>query len=56
MNPVKILLPFGLLLVFVCWVLYRLIIKKDLRQHLPGLYAGVLFIAIWTVIYVWLKQ
>jgi hypothetical protein len=44
-------LAFGIL--FLGWVLYRLLVKKDLQQNLNTLYVGGFFVGIWAVIY-WL--
>jgi hypothetical protein len=38
---------------FLGWVLYRLLIKKDLKKHLTEFYFGLFFIGIWVLIY-WL--
>lgn len=45
------LIPIGLIAVFVLYVLYLLIIKKDKKQLQTVLYPGVLFIATWAIIY-----
>lgn len=36
---------------FTLWILYRLIIKKDLKQNMPALYTYSTFVAIWGIIY-----
>ncbi len=43
----------GLIIViaYLAWVLYHLIIKKDLKKNLDGFYAYTAFAAIWTAIY-----
>jgi hypothetical protein len=51
MSPIRILIPIALLVIFIFWILYRLLIKKDLGKNLPSLYAGFFFIAVWGVIY-----
>jgi hypothetical protein len=38
---------------FAIWFLYRLIIKKDIKQQLNAVYLGLFFIAIWVAMY-WL--
>ena len=49
-------MPIIFLIVFLFWILYRLLIKKDLRQNLNSLYAGLFFVAVWAVIYLlWIK-
>jgi xanthine/uracil permease len=48
--------PIILLVIFAGWILYRLLVKKDLKQHINSLYAGLFFVGIWTAIYfLWLK-
>jgi len=42
--------PF-LTIAFVGWVIYRLLIKKDLKKHQTELFGGVFFIGLWIVIY-----
>lgn len=49
-------MPLGFLMIFILWILYRLLIKKDLKQNLNSLYTGILFVAVWTVIYfLWIR-
>ncbi len=38
-------------IVFVMWILYRALIKKDLKQHLNDLYVGLFFILIWAILF-----
>lgn len=40
----------GLTVFFLGWVVYRLI-KGDLMEHKSTLYVGLLFIAVWVVLY-----
>ncbi len=47
----RVLMPIGFLIVFIIWIMYRLIIKKDLKKNLNNLYIGLAFIAIWTAVY-----
>lgn len=47
----RILVTIGLLIVFIAWILYRLLIKKDLKQHLDTLYIGLFFMGVWAAIY-----
>jgi hypothetical protein len=44
-------IPVGLILILILFVLYLLIIKKDMKQLKTILYPGLFFIAIWAVIY-----
>ena len=41
----------GLTIFFIGWILYRLIIKKDLKKNLNNLYLGLFFIGIWILFY-----
>jgi len=36
---------------FIGWILYRLLIKKDLKRNLGTLYIGLAFIGVWLLIY-----
>lgn len=45
------LIPLFLAPIFLLWVLYRFFIKKDLKKHQTELYTGVVFIALWVIIY-----
>jgi hypothetical protein len=47
----RIYIPILLLIIFIGWVLYRLLIKKDLKQHLNSLYLGLTFTGVWILIY-----
>lgn len=52
----RVFIPIGLLVLFLLWVAYRLLIKKDLKKNLDSLYAGLFFIGVWATIYFfWLK-
>ncbi len=44
----------GLLALFIGWALYRLLVKRDLKDHLGALAIGGLFIGIWGLMYWWL--
>lgn len=50
----RIGMAIGLLALFFGWVLYRLLIKRDLMQHKGTLVLAGLFITIWAVLYGWL--
>lgn len=50
------LIPIGLIAVFVVYILYLLIIKKDIKTFKTVLYPGLVFIAIWVVIYYFLLK
>ena len=40
----------GLTALFVGWVLYRLLVKRDLMQHKPTLAVGLLFLSAWALL------
>lgn len=39
---------------YVAWVLYRLVIKRDMKHHLNDLLGLTFFIAVWGLIYYFL--
>ena len=41
----------GLTIFFIGWILYRLLIKKDLKKNLNNLYLELFFIGIWILFY-----
>ena len=45
---------FGLAILFGGWVLYRLVVKRDLMQHKDTLFLGLFFMGIWSVVYLML--
>jgi len=47
----KIYAGFGILIAFVGWIFYRLLIKKDLKEHFHELLAGLFFVGVWFLIY-----
>jgi beta-lactamase class A len=47
----KIYLPFAFAALFILWVLFRLIIKRDLKKHMNTVYLGLFFGVVWAVIY-----
>lgn len=44
-------MPIAFLVFFVGWILYRLVIKKDLKKNLNSMFLGLFFMGIWTLIY-----
>jgi uncharacterized BrkB/YihY/UPF0761 family membrane protein len=44
------LASYGLISVFLIWVLYRFFVKKDLKKHQDELFGGLVFIGVWIVI------
>ena len=45
------LIPIGLAAIFIIYVLYLLIIRKDIKKLNTVLYPGLFFIAIWAIMY-----
>ncbi len=41
----------GLVIAFTGWILYRLLIKKDLKKNLNSVYLGLFFIGVWALAY-----
>jgi FtsH-binding integral membrane protein len=46
----------GLAIVFIGWILYRFLIKKDLSKNLNSLYLGLFFIGIWVLFYFFIVE
>jgi len=46
-----ILIPFGLIAVFVVYVLYLLMIKKDMIKFKAVVIPGLFFIVVWLALY-----
>lgn len=44
------------IILFICWVIYRLFIKRDLKKHMNDFYLFLFFIFIWVLIYAWLTS
>jgi hypothetical protein len=49
----RLLIPIVFVALFIVWLVYRTVIKKDIKQHVNTVYLGLFFIAIWAVMY-WL--
>jgi beta-lactamase class A len=47
----RIYLPIAFAALFILWILFRLIVKRDLKKHLNTVYLGLFFGVVWTVIY-----
>ncbi|MFN8326481.1 hypothetical protein [Flavobacterium sp.] len=52
----RIYIPIVFFVIFLGWALFRLLIKKDLKRNLGGLYIGLTFIGVWIVIYYFLMN
>lgn len=49
-------IPIGLFALLIIYALYLLVVKKDINKLKTILYPGLLFMAVWAVIYyVWLQ-
>ncbi|MCD6068255.1 MAG: hypothetical protein K0S33_3081 [Bacteroidetes bacterium] len=48
----RLYIPIAFVLVFAAWILYRFLIKKDLKQQLNSLSVGLFFTGVWAVIYI----
>ena len=47
----RIYLPIAFAALFILWVLFRLIVKRDLKKHVNTVYLGLFFGVVWAVIY-----
>ena len=47
----RIYLPIAFAALFILWILFRLIVKRDLKKHLNTVYLGLFFGMVWAVIY-----
>jgi beta-lactamase class A/beta-lactamase class A VEB len=47
----RIYLPIAFAALFILWILFRLIVKRDLKKHLNTVYIGLFFGVVWAVIY-----
>jgi hypothetical protein len=47
----RIFFPILFLVIFMGWILYRLLIKKDLKQNVNSLYFGLAFTGVWCLVY-----
>jgi len=47
----RVLFGFVFIPLFLGWLVYRALIKRDLRKHLTDLYGGIFFISAWLLIY-----
>jgi hypothetical protein len=41
---------------FILWLLYRVVIARDIKQHMPALYAYGGFALAWTLFYLWVSN
>lgn len=52
----RIVMAIGLVIAFIGWILYRLIIKKDLHKNLNNVYLGLFFIITWALFYFFIVE
>ena len=52
----RIYMPIAFLIFFIGWILYRFVLKKDLKENLNSLYLGLFFIVIWVLIYFFIVE
>jgi len=52
----RLYLPIAFSLIFILWVLFRLVVKRDLKKHMNAVYVALFFGLIWAVIYVWVLK
>ncbi|PKB17857.1 hypothetical protein CLU82_3105 [Flavobacterium sp. 5] len=52
----RIVMVIGLSIAFIGWALYRLLIKKDLKQNLNNVYLGLFFIGTWALLYFFIVE
>jgi hypothetical protein len=50
----KAFMPFLFIPVFLLWVLYRALVKKDIKNHIQEVTLGSLFVVIWVTLYMWM--
>ncbi len=50
----RVYLPVILATVFIGWVLYIWLIKKDIKNHRGDIAGGFIFLAVWGLIYLWM--
>jgi len=49
------LMPFVFIPVLIIWFFYRLLIKKDIRNHKYEVVFGGIFIVLWVILYFLIK-
>lgn len=51
MLPIRIIMPLILIGLFILYMLYVALIKKDLKNNLKYIYPGLFFVGIWGIFY-----
>ncbi len=44
-------IPVLFIVLFIFWTFYHVFIKRDIKQHINDLYAGLTFTGLWAFIY-----
>jgi len=52
----RLYFPLAFIAYFALWIVYRGVIKKDLKRNLDTLYIGFVFIGVWVLIYMLFLQ
>jgi high-affinity Fe2+/Pb2+ permease len=47
----RVVMVIGLVIAYIGWILYHLLIKKDLKKNLNNVYLGLFFIVVWVLFY-----
>lgn len=47
----RLVFPIVFAVLFIGWLLYRLLIKKDIKKQMNTVYLGLFFFAIWAILY-----
>ncbi|MES2630201.1 MAG: hypothetical protein V4616_14660 [Bacteroidota bacterium] len=47
----RITFPLVFLVLFIGWILFHLVVRKDLRKQKNTLYFGLFFFGVWGLIY-----
>jgi hypothetical protein len=54
MNPLRLIIPFFFIVLFIGYVVYMILTKKDVKRIKQVVYPGLFFISVWAVIYTWI--
>ncbi len=47
----RIIFGFGYMAAYLGWIIYRLVLRRDLKQHFTDFYALSFLIFVWVIIY-----
>lgn len=51
MHPIRIIIPLVFIALFLVYIVYLILSKKDVKTIQKVLYPGLFFIAVWAVIF-----